>query len=64
MKDQRMLEYCMCSMGVCQCDNISPLLFVLFLYDFTHNRVHHGLKQALNGINIMPQKLNVTTDKQ
>ena len=38
-------EYFMCSMGVLQGDNLSPLLFVLFLNDFAQHmtKVYHGL---------------------
>ena len=35
----------MCCTGVCQGGNLSPLLFILFLNDFTQHmrKVYHGL---------------------
>ena len=49
ISDNMKSKYCMCRMGVPQGDNISPVLFALFLHDFTQHmtKVHHGLSIAV-----------------
>ena len=53
MKDNEMSSLFECNIGVRQGENLSPMLFALFLNDFGH-----FLQDKCHGVDILPEQLN------